>query len=155
MNASATARAKAVARGENADIIELHSGPNTPHARPPQRRIWTTVPAANRISFPLLRGTHTRLRGGDVAETEQRHPRCASYKEGPHMPTDSRPIDPALTETPDDVADFAASHGLTEAQAYEILALVGPGKADAIVEKVRPSKTDTGELRPPLGAEFT
>ena len=71
------------------------------------------------------------------------------------MPTDSRPIDPALTETPDDVADFAASHGLTEAQAYEILALVGPGKADAIVEKVRPSKTDTGELRPPLSAEFT
>jgi hypothetical protein len=73
------------------------------------------------------------------------------------MPTDSdsRPTHPARAETPDDIADLAASHGLTEAQASEILALVGPGKADAIIEKVRPSKTDTGELRQPLSAEFT
>jgi hypothetical protein len=73
------------------------------------------------------------------------------------MPTDyhSQTTHPSAAETPDNIADFAASHGLTEAQAREILALVGPGKADAIVEKVRPTRPDTGELRPPLGAEFT
>ena len=60
-------------------------------------------------------------------------------------------------DAPSVVQDFAETHGLTEAQANEILDLAGGDvdKASRYLERRRGKEPEGTKLREPLSAEFT